>query len=136
MKLAVFEKIITLIKEQSELSCKLAKMGVDLINYEDSYATAITLLFSAYYGSAGEDWISWYLYERESLSGEILQAWDTDGTEICYDIPSLWKCVEELRCADDFVEYELPEKKQIDENFIINLMGGFFNGPGQNNVSI
>jgi|APGre2960657404_1045060.scaffolds.fasta_scaffold01650_6 hypothetical protein len=131
MKLEVFEKIITLIKQHSERSFKLAEMGVDLINYEDAYSGAITLLFNAYYGSDGEDWISWYLYERESFSGEILQARDKDGNEICYDIPSLWKYVEELRCADDFVEYELPEKKQIDENFIINLIGGFFNGEGQ-----
>ena len=131
MKLEVFEKIVTLIKEQSERSFKLAEMGVDLINYEDAYANAITLLLRAYYGADGEDWISWYLYERESLSGEILQAWDKEGNEICYDIPSLWKCVEELRCADDFVEYELPEPKQVDENFIINLMGGFFKGPDQ-----
>lgn len=131
MKLEVFEKIVTLIKEQSERSFKLAEMGVDLINYEDSYAAAITLLLRAYYGTEGEDWISWYLYEKESLSGEILQAWDKEGNEICYDIPSLWKCVEELRCADDFVEYELPEVKPIDEDFIINLMGGFFKDKGQ-----
>ena len=131
MKLEVFEKIVTLIKEQSERSFKLAEMGVDLINYEDSYAAAITLLLRAYYGAEGEDWISWYLYEKESLSGEILQAWNKEGNEICYDIPSLWKCVEELRCADDFVEYELPEPKPIDENFIINLMGGFFNDKNQ-----
>ena len=131
MKLEVFEKILTLIKEQSERSFKLAEMGVDLINYEDSYAAAITLLLRAYYGAEGEDWISWYLYEKEGLSGEILQAWDKEGNEICYDIPSLWKCVEELRCADDFVEYELPEPKPIDENFIINLMGGFFNDKNQ-----
>jgi len=131
MKLEVFEKIVTLIKEQSERSFKLAEMGVDLINYEDSYSAAITLLFRAYYGAEGEDWISWYLYEKESLSGEILQAWDKEGNEMCYDIPSLWKCVEELRCADDFVEYELPEPKPIDENFIINLMGGFFNDKNQ-----
>jgi hypothetical protein len=45
MKLEVFEKIVTLIKEQSERSFKLAEMGVDLINYEDSYSAAITLLF-------------------------------------------------------------------------------------------
>ena len=131
MKLEVFEKIVTLIKEQSERSFKLAEMGVDLINYEDSYSAAITLLLRAYYGAEGEDWISWYLYEKEGLSGEILQAWDKEGNEICYDIPSLWKCVEELRCADDFVEYELPEPKPIDENFIINLMGGFFNDKNQ-----
>ena len=131
MKLEVFEKIVTLIKEQSERSFKLAEMGVDLINYEDSYAAAITLLLRADYGAEGEDWISWYLYEKEGLSGEILQAWDKEGNEICYDIPSLWKCVEELRCADDFVEYELPEPKPIDENFIINLMGGFFNDKNQ-----
>lgn len=127
MKLEVFEKIVTLIKEQNEKSFKLAELGVDLINYDDASASAITLLLRAYYGKEGEDWISWYIFERESFDGSINCAWDKDGTEICYDIPSLWKCVEELRCSDDFIEYELPTPTQVDENFILDLFNGFFN---------
>lgn len=127
MKLEVFEKIITLIKAHEEKSFKLAELGVDLINYDDNNAAVITLLLRAYYGTEGEDWISWYLFERESFDGSINQAWDKDGNEICYDIPSLWKCVEEIRCSDDFTEYELPEPRQVDENFILDLFNGFFN---------
>ena len=75
----------------------------------------------------GRDWIDWYLYERDSLSGEINQAWDKDGTPICYDIPSLWKEVEELRVSEDFKEYELP--KRMSEGGLIDfekLIGKFF----------
>jgi hypothetical protein len=37
------------------------------------------------------EWIDWFLFERESHSGEILKAHDAEGNEICYDIKSLWE---------------------------------------------
>ena len=111
MKLEVFEKIITQIKSQQERSHKLYQLGIDLMEYEDLYASTITLLFRAYYGKDGEDWISWFIYDRNDESDDPNQAWDKDGNPICYDIPSLWKCVEEIRCSTDFVEYSIETNK-------------------------
>lgn len=111
MKLEVFEKIITQIKSQQEQSHKLYQLGIDLMEYEDAYAATITLLFRAYYGKDGEDWISWFIYERDDESDDPNQAWDKDNNPICYDIPSLWKCVEEIRCSTDFVEYSIETSK-------------------------
>lgn len=133
MKLEVFDKIVTLLKHQENKSTDLLKLGIDTFNYEESYISVITLLLRAYYGKDGEDMISWFLYERESHTGEILQAWDKDGSEICYDIPSLWKYVEELRCSEDFVEYELPEPVKFDETVFTSLMKGFLNSNKRNN---
>jgi serine/threonine protein phosphatase PrpC len=43
------------------------------------------------------------------------QAWDENKNPICYDIPSLWKHVEELRVSSDFQEY-VPRKKMSPED--------------------
>lgn len=113
MKLQIFEKIVNTLKEQSDKSHALYKMGIDLMDHETGYVDAITLLLRVYYGKEGEDWISWYVYERDSITGEPNKAWDKDGNEICYDIPSLWKCVEEIRCAIDFEEYVMPTDEEL-----------------------
>ena len=124
MKFEVFERIMSTLSDQRQKSFDLCKMGIDLINYEDGYSETISLLFRAYYGVAGADWIDWYMYERESLAGDLNAATDADGTPICYDIESLWKCVEECRVSVDFVEYSLPGKKstmsQADFNDLFN----------------
>ena len=126
MKLEVFERIITQIQAQHERSFAANRLGIDLINYEEEHAEVIHLLLSAYYGEEGRDWIEWYLYERDSINGEVNQAWDKDGNPICYDIPSLWKEVEECRVSESFKEYELPKKKgQVPIDFE-KLIGKFF----------
>jgi len=112
MKLEVFERIIGLIQAQQEKSHALYKIGIDALNYEEDFQEAISLLLKAYYGEEGADWIDWFLYERESLSGDLTNAaTDADGNPICYDVPSLWKCVEECRVSVNFEEYSLPTKR-------------------------
>jgi hypothetical protein len=125
MKLEVFEKVINQIKEQDEKISALYKMGVDLIEFSDSYSSLRSLVLRAYYGEEGEDWISWFLYERDSSVGANLnQAWDKDGIPICYDIPSLWKCVEEIRCSTDFVEYEIPKSRATADDLLNHIVNG------------
>ena len=43
------------------------------------------------FGSMKKDWIDWFLYERVTPSGEILEAWDENNKPIGYDIKSLWE---------------------------------------------
>lgn len=112
MKLEVFEKIVTTLQVQQQKSYDLCRMGIDLINFEEGYGETINLLFRAYYGSAGADWIEWYMYERDPDSGDPNQAWDANGNPICYDIPSLWRYVEEIRVSVDFEEYTLPAPRK------------------------
>lgn len=123
MKLEVFEKIITAIKEQSEKSHKLYELGVDLIEFTEGYDKIWSLLLKTYYGKEGEDWITWFIFERDDRSEDPNQAWDETGTPICYDIPSLWKHVEEIRCSIDFVEYELPVRKEPTDSIIEEIIG-------------
>jgi hypothetical protein len=40
----------------------------------------------------GEDWLSWYLYEKDGISGnprEDIRAWDKDKNEICENLEDL-----------------------------------------------
>lgn len=111
MKLEVFEEIVKTIKEQSDQAHKLYELGVDVIKFSEGYDKSWSLLLKAYYGKIGEDWITWFIFDRNE-NGDPHQAWDENNNPICYDIPSLWKHVEELRCSEDFEEYELPKKNQ------------------------
>ena len=131
MKLEVFEKIVKLIDEQQQKSHQLFKLGVDLMNYDSAYVDALTLMLRVYYGVEGEDLISWYIYERVGLNGEINKAWDKNKNEICYDIPSLWKRVEELRVADDFEEYSLEEPKKLGVEETLELFRRMFGSSGR-----
>lgn len=123
MKLEVFEEIIKTIKSQADKNHELYKLGVDLIEYSEGYDKIWSLLLKAYYGKEGEDWITWFLFDRDSITGEPNQAWDEKGEPICYDVPSLWKHVEELRCSIDFKEYELPKRNDGADSLLETMIG-------------
>lgn len=103
MKLESFEYLISSLKEASDRDNSIYKLGLDLSDISDDYQKIITHLLKVYYGESGEDWISWFLYERKE--DESFQAWDEDKNPICYDVESLWKHVEEIRVSSDFEEY-------------------------------
>lgn len=122
MKLEVFEEILKTIKTQSDKTHELYQLGVDLIEFTEGYDKAWSLLLKAYYGKAGEDWITWFLFDRDE-NGPKDQAWDENKNPICYDIPSLWKHVEELRCSEDFEEYELPKRRSDEIDPLTGIFG-------------
>lgn len=122
MKLEVFEEILKTIKVQSDRAHSLYELGVDVIEFTDGYDKIWSLLLKAYYGKAGEDWITWFLFDRDATKEEP-QAWDENNNPICYDIPSLWKHVEELRCSEDFKEYELPKPNTGADGLLESIIG-------------
>lgn len=98
MELKKFEEIIDIIRKQDDVIQELYDRKIDLIDFVDIYHKLISILFKEYYGTDGEDWITWFLYEK-TTSG-TLEAWDTiDGEKIpiCYDVKSLWEYVEKLK---------------------------------------
>lgn len=121
MNLDVFELIITTLEKQSRKSFEISKLGIDLLEYEDGWIGAVSLLVSAYYGTEATRWIEWYLYDREGPEGKHPEAKDKDGTIICNDVHSLWKKVEEIRVSNDFIEFSLPEKKTVDQDDLIRF---------------
>jgi len=90
-----FKTIIETLEEISVKSSSLYQLGVDLMDYSESYQKIINTFMVATFGETGADWIDWYLYERPSFKGTDNHAWDENGKEICYDIASLWETVRE-----------------------------------------
>ena len=137
MKFEVFEELINTLKRCEEQSFAAHRLGIDLIEYDAPFSHATWLVIRAHYGKAASEWIEWFLYERVSLSGEVNKAWDKEGNEICNTIESLWQTVEEMRNADDFVEYSLPKVEEFDpEKFKQSMENMFFNKSSNNGDTI
>ena len=104
-----FETIILNLQLAHKKSRELYKLGVDLMEYDESYEFVIDELFNASFNEDQRRWIDWFLYERESLTGKNNKAWKKVGrkkVEICHTIDSLWETVCEAgqdRAFDDRV---------------------------------
>jgi fatty acid/phospholipid biosynthesis enzyme len=93
-----FETIILNLQLAHKKSRELYKLGVDLMEYDESYEFVIDELFKASFNEDQRGWIDWFLYERESPTGKILKAHKKVGrkkVEICHTIDSLWETVNE-----------------------------------------
>ena len=65
-----------------------------MIDTFDEQEIAIQLLWREVLTEDGYDWLSWYLYEKDGISGKPrkhLQAWDENKIEICQNLKALWK---------------------------------------------
>lgn len=111
MKYKVFEKIINDMKSCSEKDRNIYKLGIDITNVIDDYSKIISLLLKSYYSEEGADWIDWFLYEKSDEN----KAFDNNGNEICKDLNELWIMIEEIRCSNDFKEYELKPEMSDEE---------------------
>jgi predicted protein tyrosine phosphatase len=55
---------------------------------------AVSLLWKQVLTKEGIDWLDWFLYEKDYISGNLrkdLKAWGSDKKEICKDLKSLYK---------------------------------------------
>jgi hypothetical protein len=126
MKFEVFDELIATLKKIEERSFAAHQLGIDLMEYETDHSHATWLAIRAHYGKAASEWIEWYLYERQSLNGQINQAWDENNNEICHTVESLWQVVEEIRNSDEYVEYELPTIEKFDAEAFTEKLQNFF----------
>ena len=100
-----FETIILNLQLAHKKSRELYKLGVDLMEYDESYEFVIDELFNASFNEDQRRWIDWFLYERESLTGKNNKAWKKVGrkkVEICHTIDSLWETVCECSAKGDW----------------------------------
>jgi len=98
MEYEKFEKILDLQKAHSKRISDLYDLKVDLIETFDETETAISLLWEEVLTVEGADWLSWFLYEKGYVSGELredLKAWDADKKEICNDLKGLYDYLKE-----------------------------------------
>lgn len=93
-----FKKILDLQKEHSKRISDLYDLKVDLLDTFDELQTTISLLWDEILTVEGADWLSWFLYEKNYISGELredLTAWDENKKEICKDLRGLYDYLKE-----------------------------------------
>jgi hypothetical protein len=106
-----FEKIILNLQLAQKRSRELYKLGLDLMQIEETYEVVIDELFRAAFNTDQLEWINWFLYERDGLRGDIDKAYKTVGkkkVEICHHIDSLWETIQ---------EYEYDAQKDWDKRW-------------------
>lgn len=67
-------------------------LKIDIIDYHEPYEKAIYMLWDQILTEPGLDWLSWYLYEKNGISGKPrkdLTAYDENKKEICKNLKNL-----------------------------------------------
>jgi hypothetical protein len=105
-----FEKIILNLQAARKRSRELYKLGVDLMEYDESYEFVIDELFKALFNEVQRGWVDWFLYERESHTGKILKAHKKVGrkkVELADKIENIMNLVDrgelKLNSAEDVI---------------------------------
>jgi len=92
MTYAQFKQIIDWQIAHSQKMDKLYNMGINLIEAFDEQEKVIDALWKQVLTANGDEWLSWYLYEKYGISGKPrkdMKAHDGD-VEICKDIKGLY----------------------------------------------
>lgn len=94
-----FIEYINLLEHQDLIVQDWDSLGLSLYEtslYNNIWGT-IAILEKQLFDENGRDWISWYLFERKSLTtGDILPWYDEEGNEhICNDVEDLWEIVKD-----------------------------------------
>ena len=93
-----FFELIKMHDDQSKRLDKLSEAGLpvwemDIIEYGNLLFDKV---INSYFTQEGEEWIFWWLYEKNGNSE--IKAWDEDHNEIPTEtIEDLWKCVKQYR---------------------------------------
>lgn len=88
-----FKSLISVLVEKHKKTNSAYKLGIDLYDYQETDHRLNKILIREILTDEGIDWFEWYLYEKDGITGspkKDMQAWDSDKTEICYDVRSLY----------------------------------------------
>lgn len=91
-----FKRVIDLMIAHNKRINSLYKLGVDTYETFDEHDRIVAFLWKEVLTDFGYDWLSWYLYEKGGISGKpkkSLNAKDSDGTEICYNLKSTYNYI-------------------------------------------
>ena len=89
-----FKEIVDLEIAHHKRMLALCKLKVDLVEMFSDQSTVNELLWQEVLTEFGYDWLCWYLYEKDGISGKPrkdLKAWDKEKREICKNVKSLWE---------------------------------------------
>lgn len=96
-----FKKVVGLLEAHSYKSEMIYKYGVDLIDFTDDLQKVISILMKEAFGKEADDWISWWLYEKDFGKRDDLKAYDKDGAEILDTIDELYDYIVELKTKNN-----------------------------------
>ena len=92
MKYKKFKQIIDFQISHNNKMDEIYKCNIDLSDVMNDIQRAVEVLWEEVLTEDGNEWLNWYLYEKEGFSGnprEDLTANDKDGKEICKDLKGL-----------------------------------------------
>ena len=92
MEYKLFKQIIDLQIAHSQKIDNLYKLKIDLLEAFDEQEKVIDLLWKQVLTTNGDEWLGWYLYEKDGISGKPkkdFKAHDGD-VEICKDVKGLY----------------------------------------------
>ena len=87
-----FKKILELQSEHYKKEQKLYKLGLDTIEFNTPLITVVEALWDEILTKEGSDWLSYYLFDKNGISGEPkedLKAYNGD-VEIVKDIDGIY----------------------------------------------
>ena len=93
MEFEKFKKILDLQTEHHKRIHSLYNLKVDVLDTFDELEKVVEMLWGEILTEEGADWLSWFLYEKDYVSGNLredLDAWDGEK-KICNDIQGLYK---------------------------------------------
>tara|TARA_R110000868_G_scaffold409292_2_gene694520 strand:- start:479 stop:790 length:312 start_codon:yes stop_codon:yes gene_type:complete len=94
MTYITFKQIIDLQIAHTNRVRAFYDLKLDLTETFEEQEKAIDLLWKELLTEFGYDWLNWYLYEKDGISGKPrpdLSAFDDNDKEICKDLQGLWK---------------------------------------------
>lgn len=94
MKFETFERIHDLMVKLHEKIHTLYQLKIDLIEAFEEHEFITDLLWKEILTEEGYDWLTWFYYEKNSVSGKLrkdMNAYDQNNNEICKDLKGLWE---------------------------------------------
>lgn len=86
-----FKECIDNLVEIHKKNSKAYDLKIDILEYHDEYEKAINILWKEILTEYGQDWLNWYLYEKDGISGnpkKNIKAWENEK-EICKNLKNL-----------------------------------------------
>lgn len=91
MEYSKFKAFVDCLSDMTKRNRDAYKIGLDLIDYTEPYDKAVTILLEEILTPEGNDWLSWFLYEKGGIDDKIrkdMKAWD-GKKEICKNLKGL-----------------------------------------------
>ena len=92
MRKKMFMEICERMKQNHDNLDALHKLNVDLYDFMDDSAWISQHLWSVVLTKEGNDWFSWFMYEKSYLyeMDNSMMAWDENKNEICQMLDDLY----------------------------------------------